>query len=330
MGALEQATDHRSLSLWPLVGAVRSRHLAAIIAGSLAAAVLGCRPAGDAAAPGEVPPGDYRRIVSTAPNVTETLFALGLEERVVGVTRYCRFPPAARERPQVGGFLDPNFEAILALDPDLVVAVRSLYASHGTFDRLGLRVLVVEHHSVDDVLASIAAIGRVCGVEAEATAIIEEMTARMTEVARHTEGRPRPRVMLVVERPPGRLADVFVAATDGYFDRLIATSGGRNAFAEAAVPFPTVSVEGILAADPEVIVELAPPVDGVEESPPVAAARAAAIAADWEQLPQVAAVREGRVHVLTDPASAVPGPRYVGFLERLAELIHPEVTGDSP
>ena len=279
-----------------------------------------------------MPPGDYRRIVSTAPNLTETLFALGLGDRVVGVTRFCRFPLQARERHQVGGFLDPNFEAIVALEPDLVLSLRSLYEVHGAFDRLGLRVLVVDHYSVEDILDSITAIGRTCRADAEAATLVAEFSARMAQVERHVAGRPRPRVMLVVERPrdSGRLAEVYVAARDGYFDRLIATSGGENAFAEAAVPFPAVSVEGILTADPEVIVELAPPADGVEESPAAAARRAAEVAADWEALPQLAAVRKGRVHVLTDQASVVPGPRYVDFLEDLARLIHPEVTGDAP
>ncbi len=306
--------------------------LIAIVVAALAAAAMLRRPAGQGRGTGEVPPGDYRRIVSTAPSLTETLFALGLGDRVVGVTRFCRFPPQARARDQVGGFLDPNFEAILALEPDLVLSLRSLHEAHGAFDRLGLRVLVVDHYSVEDILESITTIGRTCRAEAEAAALVAEFSARMAQVERHVAGRPRPRVMLVVERPrdSGRLAEVYVAARDGYFDRLIATSGGENAFAEAAVPFPAVSVEGILTADPEVIVELAPPADGVEESPAAAARRAAEVAADWEALPQLAAVRKGRVHVLTDQASVVPGPRYVDFLEDLARLIHPEVTGDAP
>lgn len=259
-----------------------------------------------------------RRIVSMAPSVTETLFALGLGDRVVGVTRYCNYPAEAAAKPRIGGLIDPNVEAVVALRPDLIVLLEGSQQNLPAFDKLGLPVLVVDHRSIEGILASMVQIGGACGAMARAEALVVELRARIGRVEERVAGRPRPRVMLAVDRTlgAGRIEDVYIAGADGHLGRIIAMAGGQNAY-RGTVPFPVISREGILRMNPQVIVDvlprLAPGADRQKTR------------ADWKDLAQVEAVRSGRVFVLDEDYVSVPGPRFVLLVEKLARLIHPEV-----
>jgi len=256
---------------------------------------------------------DYQRIVSLSPSITETLYALGLGDRVGGVTRYCTFPPEVQAKTKVGGFLDPSLETLVALRPDLVVMLTEHEASIPGLRELAFHRLVVNHRSLEGILESIATIGRQSNRRERAEALLAELRSRMAAVQRATAASPRVRVMLCVDRTRGTggITDCYVAGPDGYLDQLITLAGGQNVFADELAPFPVVSVEGILHANPEVVVELAA---GQEE-------HVADLRADWASLPGLAAVRVGRVHVITDGFAPIPGPRFVLLLERLQALL---------
>jgi iron complex transport system substrate-binding protein len=263
----------------------------------------------------------YRRIVSMSPSVTETLFALGLGDRVVGVTRYCLYPPEATTRPRVGGWLDPNFEAIVALRPDLVIT-REGEQSAATLRQLGLATLVVHHDHLDGILESFSVIGKTCGAEQQAARLVGEIEARIREIRDRTASLPRPRVLFVAERTldtPG-IRDVYAAGADGFIDPLIALAGGENVCHETAGGFPVLSAEGILRLDPEVIVDLVPnlPDQPRDEQ---------SLLNDWQQLSEVKAVRQGRVHIVDDDYAFIPGPRFILLAEKLARLFHPDADG---
>lgn len=279
-------------------------------------------PGDDGAEAGRPPAGDYRRIVSLAPSLTETLYALELGDRVVGVTRFCRYPPEVADKPEVGGFLDPNLETIVALEPDLVVMLTEHKASPALAE-LGPPCLVVSHKTVDDIVASIETIGRTCRRKAKAAKLADEIRATVQRVARLTADLPQPSVLVAVDRPrgTGRIEDVYVAGNDGFFSRIIELAGGRNALADDLPAFPAMSAEGILEVNPEVIIDLTP---NVADDP----ASAEAALADWAALEEVAAVANDRVHVLRGDYVSVPGPRFVLLLEDLARLLHPEAAWD--
>jgi iron complex transport system substrate-binding protein len=263
--------------------------------------------------------GPPQRIIGLAPSVTEVLFALGLGDRVAGVTRFCDYPPEARRRPQVGGFLDPSLEAIVALRPDLLVLLSGAEQNLADFARLGLPTLAVRHSDVDGVLESITTIGRVCGVPQRAEELVGRLQARLQRVRLKTAGRTRPRVLVSVDRTlgGGSVQDVYIAGCDGHIDRLIALAGGQNAYRGPA-RFPIVSAEGILHLNPDTIIDLVP-------DRPYRALDRQAIRREWQALPRVAAVAAGRVYVLDEPYLTIPGPRFVQAVEELARLIHPEV-----
>lgn len=259
-----------------------------------------------------------QRIISMAPSVTETLFALGLGDRVIGVSRFCNYPPEAAAKPRIGGLFDPNFEAIVGARPDLIVMLEGSLQNRPAFDKLGLPTLVVCHKSIDGILASMTEIGRACGVPEKGEAIAADLKARVERVQKKVAGRPRPRVMFAVERTlgSGKIQDVYVAGADGHLDGIIAMAGGQNAY-QGNVRFPVISSEGILKMNPEVIVDMVPRLVGGADRD--------AIGSDWQQLAQVDAVKHDRVFVLDDDYVSIPGPRFILFVEKLAKLIHPEV-----
>jgi iron complex transport system substrate-binding protein len=269
------------------------------------------QPAGDA----QTQP---RRIVSLSPSVTEILFALGLGDRVVGVSRYCRYPAEARSKPQVGGYLDPSYEAIVALEPDLVVLRGENEQFVKSFRDLGLNLLAVNHDGVEGILDSMTAIGRRCGTEAQAQRMVADIQTQIHRITQRTAGLDRPRVMVVAERTlaSGKIQNVYVAGSNNFMNRMILLAGGKNACTETSAGFPVVSGEGIVRMNPQVIIDL------------LANARQAGLSAeeilrDWQQLADVEAVRSGRVHLVDDDYAFIPGPRFILLVGKFARLIHP-------
>ncbi|NLY01183.1 MAG: cobalamin-binding protein [Rhodopirellula sp.] len=263
--------------------------------------------------------GSCSRIVSMSPSITETLFALGLGERVVGVTRYCNYPPEAKALPQIGGWLDPSYEAIVALRPDLIVTREGSDQSTATLRQLGLDTLVVHHDHLEGILDSFTTIGGRCGADGEAERLVGQIRQKMDEIRQRTASLPRPRVLFVAERTldSGEIQDLYAAGADGFINRVIELAGGSNVCAETAGGFPVLSAEGILKLNPEVIVDLVP---NLPQQP----RDRQALLGDWRQLAELDAVRHGRVHVLDDDYAFIPGPRFILLAEKLARLFHPE------
>jgi iron complex transport system substrate-binding protein len=274
----------------------------------------------------QVAPGEkYHRIVSLAPSITEVLYALGLGDRVVGVTRYCEYPLEVQTKPKVGGYFDPNFEAILTLRPDLVILLEEHERSLPGFQKLGLRTHAVNHKSVEGILESFRSIARVCGVEARGRELARDLENRLRRIRLRTQNAPKPRVLMAVDRTPGigRLADVYVAGPGSFSEKLIEFAGGVNAYHWAGVTYPVVSPEGILQCNPDVIIDLMQRVDQKAQD-------AQSYLADWQEVADVTAVKQGRVYAFKKNYTFVPGPRLIRTVEDLARLLHPEIDWNAP
>ncbi len=260
-----------------------------------------------------------KRIVTMAPSITEVFFAIGLGDRVVGVTRFCRFPAEVRNKTEVGGYHDPSYEAILGLEPDLVALLPSQRESREELERLGLAVLTIDHRSVESILDSIAKVGDRCGVVGRGVALRDDLSAELDAIAHRTRDRPRPRVLLVVGRDyqEKKLSEIFVAGTEGFYADLLAIAGGTNAYRGAAIRYPAVSREGILRLDPDVIVDLIP-------DPEAVGLTEAAAASPWMELTGVRAVDTDRVYVLAGDHVSIPGPRILRTARELAACLHPD------
>ncbi len=254
------------------------------------------------------------RIVSLAPNVTEILFAVGAGDQVVGVTDFCDYPPPARSRARVGGYINPSLETVVALRPDLVAATveGNREADVGSLERLGLPVVVIDTPDIDRLLGGIEFLADVTGHVSQGRAVVAALRRRAAAVEAAVGNRPRPRVLFLVGVNP------LVAVGPGTFlDRLIIAAGGDNMLGASPVRYPLISGEQIIAADPGVIV-----VDVFGQN------TAALERLDgWRDLK---AVRGGRVHLLRDDTLLRPGPRIMEGLELLARLLHPDAFREGP
>ena len=263
------------------------------------------------------------RLVTMAPSLTETVFALGLGDRVVGVTRFCRYPAEASRKATVGGFFDPDYEAIVQLEPDLVLLLPEHAEHRVNLEELGLTTFTIPQRTVPEILDSVRTVGRVCGLAAEAEKLADSLQHRVDAVERMTMGIPQPGVLVTVGRNmgTGRIEGVFVAGKGTFYDELLRSAGGMNVYDGRLLSYPTLSTEGVLRVNPQVVVELAPDLAGrnvtVEEA-----------LADWNGMEGLNALTDGRIHVVVEDFATVPGPRFVDFLELLARLVHPELEWD--
>ncbi len=260
------------------------------------------------------------RIVSMSPSVTEALFELGLGDRTVGVTTFCRYPPEAEKIDKVGGYLDPNYEAIVALKPDLVILRKEFEEAEEKLEGLGIRTLIVDHNNIDGIIESFIRIGRSCGAGTRAKQIVADLKTRMNSLREKTSGQLRPKVLICIEREmgTGSIRRVCAVGKDGFYNEMIRIAGGTCVFEETGIAFPKVSIEGILRADPDIIIDIAPNLAGLNLDEDT-------VLKDWQMISEVAAVKNNRLHVMTQDFMVIPGPRFIIIIEELAKIIHPEL-----
>jgi iron complex transport system substrate-binding protein len=249
------------------------------------------------------------RIVSLAPSITETLFALGAGHLLVGATTFCDYPPEAQKIPRVGSFMNPSIEAILARKPDLVIGIpeRLDRQRAARIEQLGLNFLPVKISTVNELFDAIGLLSKVVRKESAARTILKSLRTQITDVKQQVSGAVRRRVLVIVGYQP-----LIAAGPGGYIDDLISLAGGVNVAASAQQPWPILSMEIVVAQAPEVIIEA-----GMGSERKTKETR-------WQDLGSLPAVRQARVHTYPSDKILRPGPRVGQALEELARLIHPE------
>jgi iron complex transport system substrate-binding protein len=261
------------------------------------------------------------RVISLSPSVTELLYALHLGPQVVGVTRFCTYPKEALRKPKVGGYLDPDMEAILRLRPNWVMLRREQVTLSHNMEALGIHVLPVDHTTVDGIVQSVDRIGQVCHREPAARALHHQLDAEIQAVARQVKSTDtRPKVLVVVDREThaSGLRTVFVAGEDGFYSWMIDHAGGTNVLKGGQRGFFQISAESVLRMNPDVILEILP---SVGNDP----AQQAQALKPWQTLPRLSAVRNHRIDLLTQDYMVIPGPRFGQILLQFARAIHPEL-----
>ena len=170
------------------------------------------------------------RIVSLSPNVTEMLYGIGALDQVVGISDYCTYPSGVNKLPSVGGWHNPDLEKLAALRPDLaIVDDGQAPFVEDNFRKLGLRVMVVADHTVQDVYAAITSLGHVTGHEEAADKLAAATRSELLRISRKTAALSKPKVVLIVERTPGTLRDLYTATEGGFLAELVTMAGGRIA-----------------------------------------------------------------------------------------------------
>lgn len=252
-----------------------------------------------------------RRIVSLAPSLTDLLFRLGVGDQIVGVTRYCDSPAAARALPKIGGVVDPSFEAIIALRPTLVMAIEGNASAPilAKLAGLGVGTLAIRSYDLPETYAGMMAVGRRVGRLQRAAQMVSDMKSRIAAIAARTRNRGALKVLVAYGHRP-----LVVAGPGSFADELLALLEVTNVAADAKVSYPKYSFEAVLQAAPDVIIDAYMGEDQQGDD---------AVQKFWTAYSTVPAVRSGRVHWAGKAGILQPGPRLVEGVDWLARTLFP-------
>ncbi len=255
-------------------------------------------------------PQPVRRIVSLAPSVTETLFALGAGDRVVGDTNFCDYPPQAKQKTHIGGPVSPSIEAIAALHPDLVVASREINRldSVHSLERLGIAVYATDPRNVEQVLSSTERLGELLGAREAANLLTANLRRRLSELGQRLAGLPPKNVLMVVWLDP-----LMSVGRNAFLSDALRRAGAHSVI-DSPQSWPTIDLEQVVRLQPEYLIfsndnaqQVQRDLAEVQERP------------GWRRLD---AVRNRRFIVLSEAISH-PSPRLVDGIEQLARALHP-------
>ena len=251
------------------------------------------------------------RIVSLAPSVTEMLFALGLDDEIVGVTEFCNYPPQATTKPKVG-YSSPNLEAIVRLEPELVLAPRAFLRADllSKFEELKIPTFILEAKTIEDIYSQILTLGRILGKTPEAIKLSTAMRKRVGTLSALVENLPRRSVLYILNTEP-----LITVGPGSYVHHLIELAGGRNIAEKAAMPYPRLDMEEVLRQNPDVLIFSGGKFGGI---PDVEHTK-------WARWKSIAAVQQGALFEVESDLLNRPGPRVVEGLDALIKILHPDV-----
>ena len=258
-------------------------------------------------------PRPVKRIVSMAPSVTEMLFAIGLDEEIVGVTNFCDYPDTARKKPKIGGYYDPNIEAVLSLAPDLIVATPDGYSKERVekLDQAGISVFLVNPQKIDEVLEAMLTLGEVTGKGNAAKQVVGNLSARVNAVRAKVSSIPleeRPKVFYEIGHDP-----LITAGPGTFVDNLISAAGGINIASDAPTDWPRYSVEAVIMKEPDIIITAPHVSPGENDATEIRSGV-------WQKYRTMPAVRNGRIYPVDSDILLRAGPRIVDGLEKLYRL----------
>lgn len=255
------------------------------------------------------------RIVSTFPSITETLFALGAGDRVVGVSNYCRYPRAVLSLPKIGTYAKPDPEKIALLRPDMVIIQKTAAGLADRLSALGIPHAEVKIGSLAEVYSMIGDIGRAVGLQERAEKLNSEIRLRLDAVRAETAGKARPTVMIVVGRTPGMLTNLVAVGPGGYLGELLEIAGGANVLSETIIAYPHISLETVVRLNPDVILDLS-----LMGDPDAQEDR---LRQPWLSHRELSAVRNAKIFGLTSESLVTPGPRVVDAVELIRTKLRP-------
>ena len=241
------------------------------------------------------------KIISIAPSITETCAALGLADRIVGRTQYCTHPPTVQHADVIGAYADTNLEKILALKPDIVLITDSSPKLEANLKKLKLPYATVPDSTLDDVFAAIQQLGDLFGRPKTAQALADRLRTDLDRLSDRAGKHSATKVLFTFTPLPQRAESIYIAGPGGYLDTLLGMAGYSNALADrVAKPWARISVETIISARPDFMLEVRPPDKAVDMDQ---------IYRGWSALAGVPAISKKQIRSLTSTAIAKPGPR---------------------
>ncbi|MBV9742876.1 MAG: ABC transporter substrate-binding protein [Acidobacteriia bacterium] len=261
--------------------------------------------------------GQPQRIISVSPAVTEILYGIGAFPRVVAVTDYCLYPPEAKSLPKVGGWATPSVERIAGFRPDLVV----LSDAQAPFlemplRQLGIRTATARSQTLQDAFTAIETLGRATGNERQAAQLAASVKAALEAVRKRAATLPHPSVLLIVDRTPGTLRDLYAVTEGSFLAELIEIAGGKPLGGATRLGYGKISKETVLTMNPDIVLDSMPFSQNNAGAHPEAA---------WQDLPEINAVRHGHVYVVREEFVPHASQMVAKTAVLFARLLHPEV-----
>ncbi|MGD9487623.1 MAG: ABC transporter substrate-binding protein [Calditrichaceae bacterium] len=244
------------------------------------------------------------RIISLSPNITEIIYALSLEDKLVAVTDYCNYPPEARQKEKVGGLLNPNLELIVALKPDLIIGPPAYHDTAEKLSAQGIRSLLLPMDNVNDIYSSIDSVGSVFQSEKRAEdlnqAIRDSITYYNSKIKELSIEMPS--AMLVLGREPGTTRNISVLGPGSFVNEIWEGAGGINSFSDMKMAFAQVSREAVITRKPELILEFKFNEEWSDQ-------KNQRNLEEWGDVNETPAVLKKHIYVLTGDYTLIPGPR---------------------
>ncbi|MDR0307324.1 MAG: helical backbone metal receptor [Chitinispirillales bacterium] len=254
------------------------------------------------------------RIISFAPSVTEILYELGLGENVCGVTQFCKYPETAAQKSKVGGYTDPNYEAVLRLRPNLVILLKGNPVLPQFLDKHLIPHISVGNDSVDEIIESVLTIASKCDAAEKGASLASRLRLQLESEPANNR---KPQVLLCVGRDniaSGSVNKCFAAGTASFYNQIIEAAGGVNVISGISQSYPSIGAEAILRFNPDIVIDISAAYinnAALEEN---------SICKDWEVYKTVLAVKSGEVHCLFGDYLTVPGPRVALIAERFRSI----------
>lgn len=242
-----------------------------------------------------------------APAITEIVFALGKGNTLVGVTKFCDYPQVAQEIAKVGGFLDVNMEALLALAPEIVISYPEQYAKVKFLESQAL-VLVVKHQCLSDLLHSIFAIGSALHAEIKAKSMVFTIQKKLADITAHAGGRKKVRTLIIAGRNADELKNMYIIGRNDFLNDLLEIAGGVNAY-QGAINYPNISMEAVIFLNPDFILEISAHYEGITDEK---------VFELWSPFKMLLAVQNQQIKIIKKSFWLRPGPRVGLIAEELA------------
>ncbi|WP_300497854.1 ABC transporter substrate-binding protein [uncultured Methylophaga sp.] len=264
-----------------------------------------------------------QRVISLAPSITETLFALDAGDKVVAVTDYCRYPNQVKNLPKVGGYLDPNLEQIVRLKADMVILLERQQSLNTQLQQLGIKTLSIDNSSLAGIRNSIIDIGVAVNNVSLARNLVSEFDNQLESIQQKIHNQPEPTVLIAIAHSSHThfLDKVYLAGQQDFYNDLLSFVGATNVYQGPNIKVPAVSTEGLLRLNPQIIVDIFP-------SEEVYSPDLTKLRQQWQRLDKIDAISNNKLHIIQADYAVIPGPRIIQLAEDLARIFHPQLDWD--
>ena len=257
-----------------------------------------------------------QRIISTSPSITEMLFELGLQDRIVAVTDFCIYPEEACLLPSIGGVLNPDIEKIVSLAPDLIILQSDSATVEKNIKSLGIPTFSIKVRTISDIFESINRLGKELNCQEAAEKLLLLLKDKINAFKQKLVGQLPKKVLLLLGDSSDPAHDLYAVGPETFLNELLVLSGGENILKNSKAQYPKLSKEYIIEQSPEIIIEAGPKSNLSQKEIDYKVEQ-------WNRFPTIQAVRDKRIYFIGADYILIPGPRLVKILESFVQVIHP-------